>query len=285
MNRSLEELEARLTPSLAVLAFSADSVTFGQAGSYSADRLSLDVVGGLLTHNLNAIGGVGDYADDSDVDPGPGVATISVDAGTAVSVQLGPLDDALSLGESWPALGVTLDGGVGTDTLDYSAGSLARTLALSGSNAGTIDGGAFAEVENVTLGGGNDVVVVPDGARLTGTLDAGGGVDLLDYSARTSAVRVSLTLGGADGFGAISGVENVTGGGGNDWLSGDNGANVLRGGAGNDVLVGLGGADSLYGDGGRDPLVTCWPFPSSFGWRFVLPGIGLPYASSAGTVS
>lgn len=88
-----------------------------------------------------------------------------------------------------------------------------------------------------------------------GEIQAGSGVDTLDYSARTTGVLVNLMTGTATGMTLVAGVENVTGSAGNDTLIGDAGDNVLSGGAGNDLLAGAAGNDTLEGGDGRDLLV------------------------------
>src|SRR5262249_48268615 len=89
------------------------------------------------------------------------------------------------------------------------------------------------------------------GASLSGTLDGGGGVNALDYSAWTTGVVVNLATGQATGVGGrLSRVGNVLGGAGADTLTGD---------GGNNVLIGGGGADGLDGGGGEDLLIGGTP--------------------------
>jgi Ca2+-binding RTX toxin-like protein len=120
---------------------------------------------------------------------------------------------------------------------------------------------AAATPVTILAGFGNDTIRVGDAgnpATLLGTVTVNGegGIDTLDYTAFTSAVRVNLGLGTATALaGGISGIENASGGLGNDILVGKAGANVLRGGAGRDILIGAGGADQLFGGSGEDILI------------------------------
>jgi len=87
------------------------------------------------------------------------------------------------------------------------------------------------------------------------TLNGGGGINTLDYSASTANVVVNLFARTATGLAKISRFQNATGGSGNDTLIGDVGKNTLIGNDGNDILLGLGGDDILWGGSGRDLLI------------------------------
>jgi len=63
---------------------------------------------------------------------------------------------------------------------------------------------------------------------------------------------VNLGTGAASGFASLSGIRDVTGGGGNDNLTGDGADNKLSGGDGDDALSGAGGVDQLFGGAGAD---------------------------------
>src|SRR5438552_2433603 len=97
----VEFLEDRLTPAVDITAFNVASgtVTFtGDIGGPSADDLILSESGGFLSHNLQVIGGTGNYASSTDVDPGPGVASIAIGSGATplITVQLLSLNDSLT---------------------------------------------------------------------------------------------------------------------------------------------------------------------------------------------
>lgn len=112
---------------------------------------------------------------------------------------------------------------------------------------------------NDTYNGGSGEDVFLFGASSSGddSIIGGSGIrDVLDYSAMTQAVVVSLFAGTATGLGigsdVFSGIEWVVGGSGNDSILGNADANVLEGGAGNDTLNGAGGLDRLTGGNGDD---------------------------------
>src|SRR5262249_45076195 len=87
------------------------------------------------------------------------------------------------------------------------------------------------------------------------SIDGGGGVNTLDYSAIPSGVYVNLQTGQATGVaGTITRIQNVVGSAGNDILVG-NGGNVLSGGAGRDLLSAGALASQLYGGGDEDILI------------------------------
>src|SRR5262249_37925463 len=137
---------------------------------------------------------------------------------------------------------------------------------ITGANAGQVGTMAFAGIENLTGGAGDDTfafqpVSGPIAGSLSGQIDGGGGVNKLDYSALTTGINVYLSadtaaLVGTGGFK----IRNVTGSQGDDLLrgndSGNDSDNVLNGGGGNDILIGLGGNDHLVATGsGRNILV------------------------------
>jgi Ca2+-binding RTX toxin-like protein len=93
------------------------------------------------------------------------------------------------------------------------------------------------------------------------SLDGGAGVDLADYSDKTTSVAVTLN-GSANAAVTVGGVvedtirniENLRGGSANDVLTGDGLANALFGGGANDALNGGAGNDVLDGGDGFDVL-------------------------------
>ncbi|MEQ9356166.1 beta strand repeat-containing protein, partial [Coleofasciculus chthonoplastes] len=125
-----------------------------------------------------------------------------------------------------------VDGGAGTDTLDYSAytspitvnlaalggvnieqvtgtanatstlvaNNTANNWTITNSNSGTINGTiTFNTFSNLTGGSNNDTFQFNENVTLTGTIDGGGGTDTLDYSAYTSPLTVNLAaLGGVN---------------------------------------------------------------------------------------
>ena len=112
---------------------------------------------------------------------------------------------------------------------------------------------------------------LPNGIAAILTIWDSRGIDTINASNQTQAVRINLNPGQFSKIGpfdnnvglaapvTVGGVivnliENATGGRGNDVLTGNVGANVLTGGHGNDTLNGGRGNDTLGGGVGRDTL-------------------------------
>jgi hypothetical protein len=148
--------------------------------------------------------------------------------------------------------GVTgvVDGGGGTNTLDYSlysspvtvnlatntatgTGGFAHiqklvgstsaadkligpnatnTWSISGSNSGTVGSFSFSSIENLTGGTGNDTFQFASGGSVTGTIDGGGGVNTLDYSGDGGiAATVNLASGTATKTGGFAHIQKLVG--------------------------------------------------------------------------
>lgn len=156
----------------------------------------------------------------------------------------------------------TLDGGVGTDTADYSspAGRLYVSL-LHGEavflDASDLQRDAITNIENVIGGDWGDFL---EGDDQDNVLKGGPGDDILvgragsdtaSYAGGFGGVFVDLSAGeghwnAAEGDTLLS-IENVSGTDYSDVLIGTAGANRLDGRGGQDLLVGGGGADILIG--------------------------------------
>jgi len=149
-------------------------------------------------------------------------------------------------------------GGAGSDRLIGE--NVDAEWHITDDNAGDIDIPGlwdFVSFENLIGGSQQDVFMFLDGRQVWGIVDGSGGVDLLDYSAYRSTVRVNMPGGWATGVGLgntgmLSNVEDVLGGAGRDVLVGDDGPNTLRGLSGDDTLRGGGGDDVLDGGTGND---------------------------------
>lgn len=186
---------------------------------------------------------------------------------------------------------VTISGGAGVDTVDYSKqGNLLATdigvtvdLSVAVSGAGWASGDAFDSIENLVGTQGKDTLYGDAGANLIlggagddtvqgrlghDTLDGGLGLNTLSYADRAAGTGVTVDLSStadANGFITVSigsganqetdKIKNFThlvGGAGTDVLIGDAVANRLEGGLANDTLVGGLGADTLIGGDGID---------------------------------
>ncbi|MBT9317625.1 CHAT domain-containing protein [Leptothoe spongobia] len=171
----------------------------------------------------------------------------------------------------------SLDGGLGTDTLDYSNYTTAVTVDLqaetatdigtinnietliggsasdsligtnsndivliTGNNAGTFNNLNFSNIENHDGGGGNDTFFFSDGTSVTGVLTGGDGIDRANYNNYTTGITVDLQTNSATGTGGFDTVETFIGGSHNDAfkLSATNLISAINGGAGSDTLQG-----------------------------------------------
>jgi len=148
-----------------------------------------------------------------------------------------------------------IDGGAGSDTLDYSAYTTAVEINLGAStatgtggvadienaiggtasdtligpdaattwnitalDAGDVAGITFSSFENLSGGLDEDSFIIADAAGITGTIDGGDGSDTLDLSAATTPVEVNLNANTATSTGGIANLEVVIGGGDVDTL-------------------------------------------------------------------
>jgi hypothetical protein len=145
----------------------------------------------------------------------------------------------------------TLAGGSGSTTL--VGPNTANTWNLTGANAGNLNGTVkFTGVGNLTGGTAMDVFKLSNGASVSGVLSGGGGGDWLDYASYTSAIAVNLATGTASHTGGISNIQNVRAGSGGSTLTGNAQGNILVGGAGVDTIQGGSGRSLLIGGGGAD---------------------------------
>ena len=199
-------------------------------------------------------------------------------------------DDALNGG----AGADTMDGGGGIDRVTYSTqtGNLIVYLTGVASVGFEAQGDVLTNVENVTLGSGNDQghgnadanlidglagndTLIGNGGNDTlrggdgddvliggagaDSLQGGNGIDRASYSDQTANLTIYLTgqtNSGGDAAGdTFTSIENATGGQGNDTITGNDDANFIDGFTGNDTLLGGGGNDTLRGGDGDDVLV------------------------------
>jgi Ca2+-binding RTX toxin-like protein len=175
-----------------------------------------------------------------------------------------------------------LAGGRGRDLVTYGGSApIAVSLDANANDgatnapAGPSEGDNVLSTENVTGGGGNDVLTgdqgintlvggagddVLDGGGNDDTLEGRDGVDIASYAARGADEPVTATLDGVARGGATNeldmyfGIEGLRGGAGADALSGGPGPDTLEGGTGGDGLVGGDGGDILRGEAGDDSI-------------------------------
>lgn len=135
-------------------------------------------------------------------------------------------------------------------TVNLSIGSAAQT------SAGDANGDQLTGFENILGSAKSDVLIgnafdnILEGGLGNDLLSGGGGEDTASYARATSAVKVNLSITGAQntvraGIDTLSGIENLLGSKYADTLTGDAGDNRLTGGLGADVLTGGLGADTF----------------------------------------
>jgi Ca2+-binding RTX toxin-like protein len=203
----------------------------------------------------------------------------------------GRLDDTFALANS--ARMTSIDGGEGTDALDYSAFATAVSINLETASATGIDWFAnikrvvgsnqadtltgrnttnvwtltgvdqgdlnglftFLAVERLTGGTARDVFVFGNTGSVSGVINGGPSGDWLDYQSVPGSVSVDLTRGTASKTGGVAAVEHVLGSrAGGSRLVGNTVANILVAfGTGNEVRGGL-GRDLLIGGLGRNTV-------------------------------
>ncbi|NIQ03521.1 MAG: LEPR-XLL domain-containing protein, partial [Nitrospinaceae bacterium] len=132
-------------------------------------------------------------------------------------------DDTFQLTGSGGLTG-TLAGGAGTDTL--VGADTDNTWEITGANAGNLNGLLFSDMENLTGGAGADTFKFIGTGSISGIIDGGGGLNVLDYSQSSTAAAVNLAESAASGTGQIANIGGVTGSAGDDTLRGLDTANV-----------------------------------------------------------
>lgn len=161
------------------------------------------------------------------------------------------------------AIGGVVDGGAGSNTLDFSAYKVAvtanlttgaitgtkgfrnisRIVAGSGNdkligpnaanawniaaaNAGSVGSVSFSGFENLTGGAQADTFTFAEGALLKGKIDGGAGSDTLDFSSVAFALTVNLQSKTATRLGGWASLEQFLGGSGANTLIGGNRVNT-----------------------------------------------------------
>ncbi|WJN59968.1 hypothetical protein OH686_14530 [Pseudomonas sp. SO81] len=124
-----------------------------------------------------------------------------------------------------------LDGGIGSDTADFS-------YATSGISINLNDEYKFISIENATGSSYADYIA---GNSSNNILNGAAGSDTVNYATATSAVNVSLAIStaqvtGGGGTDTLISIENLIGSDFNDTLAGNSGNNTLNGAAGSDTV-------------------------------------------------
>ena len=239
------------------------------------EAVSLDTGAATLTGTVTTYGTVQNF---ETFIFGSGDDTLT-NAASISSANLGDGNDLVVLADGSNVSG-TLDGGAGTDTLDLTAifGDFGLGLGtrpdLANGFADVVTGfevvllndgndtlASAASLVSVTLGSGNDLVIL-NGGGISGLLQGGSGNDTLDLSAASTALTVRMMAGTVAGTAWVSQFSNfreVIGGSGADDIAVGAGATVgyeLVGGGGDDTLTGGAGNDTLDGGSGTNRLVV-----------------------------
>ncbi len=123
-----------------------------------------------------------------------------------------------------------------------------NTWSITAVNGGTVGSFSFSGIENLTGGSGLDIFVFSAGKSVSGKIDGGGGGnDWLDYAAYTTPVTVNLATGTATGVGG--GIANIRD------VRGGQGGNTLTGDAQGNILIGGAGPNTIVGGSGRSILI------------------------------
>jgi hypothetical protein len=186
------------------------TLTLGSDGA----SLSFAEALALIDPDPGTVGGL-DITDDCNAS---GATTAACQSIASTTVNLGDGNDTLKLGTNLPPL--TIDGGTGTDRLDFSPWTTPVSINLA---TGGTTNMAVRAVENVTGGTAGDTITGGAGAN---TLRGGNGDDAL--------------TAGADGDTLVGGhgVDTITGGAGDDNITAADGeADKITCGAGDDSVT------------------------------------------------
>ena len=192
-----------------------------QSVTYGADGLDDLLFGGDGNDTIH-----GQFGDDT-IDGGAGDDVLFGGAGNDVIIG-GPGDDLMYGGDGADTFVLqdgfgndTIfggEGGIDWDVIDATALTADSTVIFTGQEAGILSNGTdsatFHEIEQISLGAGDDLV---------------------DAS-------------------ATSGAGDIYGGAGDDTIIGGSGADNLYGGDGDDLIILGGGADKIYGGAGADTI-------------------------------
>ncbi|MDY7047860.1 MAG: hemolysin [Microcystis panniformis WG22] len=162
-----------------------------------------------------------------------------------------PKDDIVKI-QSIPQ-GVTLDGGEGKDTLDFSTANPKVGVQVDSTTKVVKLGSDSLSIANFEIFVGtayNDTFKVDD---KTIKVDGGEGIDLLDFSNSSKPITVDLVKSGT-GIPQYIKIENFKGSSFNDVFTLDKAANKVEGGDGNDIMIGGAGNDTLDGGLGNDTV-------------------------------
>lgn len=207
--------------------------------------------------------------------PGTPIDTINVLAGDG--------DDQITINGIFNSTVLTVDGGTGTNTLISPA--QANLWAVTGPNSGTLNGNAFSNIQNLVGGGFTDTFQFGSAGFVSGYVDGGSGINILDYSTRATGAIVNLQTSKATAVGGVfMNITDFHGSGDNsDLLIGANAANTwdITSGDTGDInsLFFFAGVENLTGGTSTDSFVFS---PTGFVQGTITGGAGantLDYSS------
>lgn len=168
------------------------------------------------------------------INGGNGHDTLDLGGGGAGFIRMGDGNDVIKLEEIDPAHGVVIQGGDGTDRVEFLKFSSGVTVSLDGA----------AEFQNIGAPAGDPTAPASGYFSLLHIENAYGSnfADIISGDESANTIR---------GYG---GHDELVGGGGHDMLRGDGGADRLFGQQGRDSLFGGGGGDLIDGGPGGDTL-------------------------------
>jgi len=292
----------------------ADLTIVGGTVSAVTQDLTLDPSGKTYTATFTATDGFDDgaailgsvtvtansYTDAAGNLGGTGTDTVNVERGAA-----GATDDTI---QYYNRVGLTLDGGLGIDTL-LMIGTEVATVDLSvpadqtnpdsttvlnfenvNASAATVavnlTGSALANV--LTGGSQNDTINGGDGGD---TLTGGAGIDTINGGTGIDTINGGLgndiLTGGADNdtLNGDDGDDNITGDAGIDTINGGLGNDTLTGGADNDIFNVTSGIDSITDLSGNDVLVVSAGATVNATVTAAYAAVAAPASSNAGTAT
>ncbi|MEM9012535.1 MAG: S8 family serine peptidase [Pseudomonadota bacterium] len=222
-------------------------------GSGSSASSSEDVFGTNGANNIATAGGTNllDGRGGNDTLAGGGGDDTLI-GGSGNDTMFGGQGDDLFIFElGWGSDDV--NGGAGTDTVDFSAVAGPGTgieidIGVGYSFSGGPVTTTFSGIENAVGSGFDDLITGTgvgndiEGGVGDDTILGGGGQDTVDAG------------GGADEVDGGNGLDMIVGGSGGDTLGGGAGGDTIEGDNGNDVIFGDDGNDFIFGDGGDDTV-------------------------------
>ncbi len=152
----------------------------------------------------------------------------------------------------------TLDGGAGTDKLNYANVNIKLSVNLSSSGTSTVSGvgygtTTFSKIEQINTGAGSDSFTFAASDMSNYNVDSGMGADSLNYASVSTALTIGIdnslgmtstvkgTLSNSYGTTTFSHIEKIISGSGNDNItvaSADTGTYTIEGSNGNDLFNG-----------------------------------------------